>query len=293
MNLTKRSVLIAGVGAMVGRAARAQSPAGRPIVLGVVSLSFYAVVGAVVQAVLERLGHRVTVLRGPHEEMFPMLAEGRIDLLAAAWLPGGHAAYWARYGERAQEIAKLYEGARFFWAVPRYVPPEEVASVQDLAKSSVAERMTKLIQGIGPGATITTVSRKAIEEYGLGRLGYTLQPGTQSEWTGAFDAAASERRWIVFPTWAPQYLNRDGQLRALVDPRGVLGGVNRAALVGRSDRVQALPETTRKALARIEPGLDGVTEMDWLVNVEGLTPQEAAQRWMHANEGRVSGWLST
>ncbi len=46
------------VAAGTGADARAQADA-CPIVLGQVSLSFYADTGAVVQAVLERLGHRV------------------------------------------------------------------------------------------------------------------------------------------------------------------------------------------------------------------------------------------
>jgi glycine betaine/proline transport system substrate-binding protein len=226
MTLSRRALLIAGAGTMTVGMTRVQSAAAEPIVLGQVSLSFYAVVGAVVHEVLERLGHTVEVLQGPHEEMFPMLADARIDLMAAVWLPEGHGAYWARYGGGAQEIAKLYDGARFFWAVPSYVPVEEVASIEDLAKPSIAERMTKLIQGIGPGATITTVSRKAVEAYGLGKLGYALRPGTPAEWTGAFDTAVAEQRWIVFPTSAPQYLNRYGRLRPIADPRGVLGGPN-------------------------------------------------------------------
>jgi glycine betaine/proline transport system substrate-binding protein len=260
-------------------------------VLGQVSLSFYAVTGAVVHEVLERLGHSVEVRQGPHEEMFPLLGQGAIDLMAAAWLPEGHAAYWARYGTRAEEVAKLYDGARFFWAVPDYVPVREIASIADLAKPSVVERMTKLIQGIGTGATITTVSQKAVAEYGLGALGYSLRPGTPAEWTGAYDAAVAEQRWIVFPTWAPQYLNRGGKLRPLQDPRGVLGGTNHAALVGPRDRLQKIPPATRAVLARIDLGLDGVTEMDWLVNVEKKRPREAARTWMKANQSRVAGWL--
>jgi len=283
-------------GALAVAAARAQGSAERqsavaPVVLGEVSLSFYAAVGGIVQEVLERLGHPVDVLQGPHEEMFPLLAGDRIDLLAAAWLPGGHDAYWARYGGKAQEVAKLYEDARFFWAVTSYVPLDDVASIEDLVKPSVAKRMTRLIQGIGPGATITTVSGRAIEEYGLARLGYALRPGTPAEWTRNFDAAVAERRWIVFPTWAPQYLNRDGQLRPLADPRGVLGGPNRASLVAPRERFHALAETTRAALARIELGLDGVTEMDWLVNVERQTPRDATRMWMRANDAKVSDWL--
>jgi len=33
--------------------------------------------------------------------------------MAAAWLPEARGAYWARYGAGAEEVAKLYDGARF------------------------------------------------------------------------------------------------------------------------------------------------------------------------------------
>jgi len=38
-------------------------------------------------------------------------------------------------------------------------------------------------------------------------------------------------------------------------------------------------------------GIDGVTEMDWFVNVEKKMPREAARTWMNANKSRVAGWL--
>ncbi|MEO8004720.1 MAG: glycine betaine ABC transporter substrate-binding protein [Betaproteobacteria bacterium] len=289
--VTRRSFLIAGAGALIAASPWAKADGNKPIILGQVSLSFYAVTGAVVHEVLERLGHTVEVRQGPHDEMFPLLGEGAIDLMAACWLPEGHAAYWAKYGSNAVEVAKLYDGARFFWAVPDYVPESEVASIADLAKPAVAQRMTKLIQGIGTAAVITTVSQKAVNDYGLDALGYSLLPGKPAEWTGADDAAVAEKRWIVFPTWAPQYLNRGGKLRPLQDPRGILGGVNHASLVAPRGRFEALPPATRAALARIDLGLDGVTEMDWLVNVEKKNPREAARSWMQANETRVAGWL--
>jgi glycine betaine/proline transport system substrate-binding protein len=121
--VTRRSLLLAGAGAMAGgtvpsRVALGQTRPQSPIVLGQVSLSFYAVTGAVVQDVLERLGHEVEVRQGPHEQMFPLLGDGQIDLLAAAWLPEGHASYWSRYAAQAAEVARLYDGARLFWAVP-------------------------------------------------------------------------------------------------------------------------------------------------------------------------------
>lgn len=293
--MSRRSMLLAGAAALVTGKVWAQpplqqQPAG-PVVLGQVSLSFYAVTGAVIQQLLERLGHTVVVRLGAHEEMFPLLAAGELDLMAAAWLPEGHGAYWQRYGAGSEEVARLYEGASFFWAVPDYVPASEVATIADLAKPQVAARMNKRIQGIGAGAGITVRSKQAVADYGLDRAGYALQPGTAGEWIAAYETARAKGEWVVFPTWAPQYLNRDGKLRPLKDTRGVLGGANHAALVGYSKRLQALPARTRAALAKVKLGIEAVTEMDYLVNAGKYTPREAAAMWMAKNEALVASWL--
>lgn len=297
--ISRRSLLTMTTAAFGAAASASASASGawagaqtaRVVTLGQVSLSFYAVAGAVVQDVLEQLGHRVELREGLHEEIFPLLGSGAIDVMAAAWLPEGHAAYWSRFGSQAMEVATLYEGARFFWAVPNYVPASDVASIADLAKPAVAKRMTPLIQCIGAGATITRVSQTAAETYGLTPAGYQVRAGTAAEWTGAYSKAVAERRWIVFPTWAPQYLNRDNSLRPLDDPRGVLGGANRGVLVAPRARFEALPEKTRRVVSRITLGLDGVTDMDWAVNAGKQTPRDAARAWMRANSARVSAWL--
>jgi glycine betaine/proline transport system substrate-binding protein len=189
-----------------------------------VSLSFSRVTGAVVTAVMEQLGHRVERREGTHGEIFPLLGEATLDLFAAAWLPEGHASYWARYGADAMEVATLYDGARFFWGVPAYVPEAEVASVADLARPEVAERMTREIQGVGQGATISVMSQRAIGAYGLDVRGYSFRPGTQAEWLSAYRAGVAQKRWLVAPMWTPVFLNHGGGLRPLRDPHGTFGG---------------------------------------------------------------------
>ncbi len=288
--MSRRTLLAAGA-AVVAGAGGAPARQSTVVTLGQVSLTFHAVTGAVVHDVLVQLGHEVVVREGPHEQMFPLLDAGSVDLMAAVWLPDGHGRYWRRYGSRSMEVATLYEGARFFWAVPDYVPVLDVVSIADLARPEVVERMSRTIQSIGTGAAITQLSRDAVREYGLASSGYAVHAGTASEWTGAREAAIADRRWLVFPTWAPQYLNRQNSLRALVDPRGVLGGSNRGVLVAPTERFRALPERTRKVLSRISLGLDAVTEMDEAVNVEGLTARDAARGWMAAHPGRVRAWF--
>jgi len=48
----------------------------RTIVLGQVGLSFYQVKAALIQILLERLGYRVTVREGPHEQIISATRKG-------------------------------------------------------------------------------------------------------------------------------------------------------------------------------------------------------------------------
>jgi glycine betaine/proline transport system substrate-binding protein len=259
--------------------------------MGQVNLSAHAVVGAVVQDLLEREGYQVRTVIGEHDEIFPLLGHGVIDLMVAAWLPEGHADHWALHGADAEVLTRLYDGVRFFWATPDYVPERVVSSIRDLADPSVAERMDKTIQGVGAAAMIAQASPRAIVDYGLDRLGYAFRGGTQAEWIAAHDVAIAERRWFVFPTWTPQYLNRGDGLRPLADPNGVLGGSNHAVLVAPEGRLEAIAPHARRMLRRVVIGLEGVIEMEWLVNVDGRTPRQAARAWMSANSRRVETWL--
>lgn len=263
----------------------------RPVRLGQIGVSQYAAQGAIVQAVLERLGHRVTVSEGTHEEIFPRLAQGEVDLLVAVRLPFSHAHHWERHGHAAVELATLYEGASLYWAVPAYVPPGSVASIADLAKSEVAVRMNKTLHGINPGAGSSVMGVKALKEYGLDAAGYTYRHGTADERWRTLDDAWRDRQWIVVPMGAPMFLNHAYTMRPLADPRGVLGGADRGVLVANRGWVQSLPERTLGVLRRVSIGLDAVSEMDDAVVRGGATPKEAAQRWMQAHAEQVDGWF--
>ncbi len=270
---------------------RAKVSGDTTIVMGQVTHSLNAAVGAVVQELLERIGCRVSVVTGAHDEIFPLLEEGAIDLMVAVWLPDAHADLWARYGTGAEEIASLYDGAHFFWAVPDYVPQDMVGSIDDLGRLAVAGRMTPLILGNGPSTVLSLKSQDVMAAYGLDAAGYQFRSGSPSEWVGAYETALAERRWFVFPTLTPQYINRDGRLRSLIDPIGVLGGGNHGALVSPRGRLEAIAPRARRVLAHLKIGLGGVIEMDRLINVDRLTPRNAALAWMSVNSRRVEAWL--
>ena len=264
---------------------------GVPLRLGQISLSFYAVTGGVVQEVLERLGHTVEITQGSHAQIFPKLGAGEVDLLVAAWLPHGHAMYGAQYGDRAEPLAALYEGARFAWMVPSYVPEAQVAQIDDLKKSNVLARMDKTIQGTGRDSGNMIVSAEVLQTYGLDSAGYRLVPGSVADFHGAYDRAIVEQRWFVMPLWWPHYINRVGNMRPIEEPRHLLGPANTGTLVAAKQWVSQAPHRTIAVLKNMHLGLDAVAEMDYMVNVQKMTPRDAARSWMQTNTRAVDRWF--
>lgn len=261
------------------------------IVMGQISISFYAVTAGVVQEVLERLGHQVETKSGGHGQMFPLLDKGEIDILVAAWLPSAHAGYWEKYGANATQIATLYRDAQLYWSVPAYVPAGEVSSVADLTKPLVAQSMVKTIRATAPDSGLTIGSRKIMDAYGLGEHGYELIPGKREAWVAHLEENIAARRWFVMPFFRPNYLNLSADMRILDEPRKFLGEPSNGTLVARKDFVARAPERTVGTLSRIHLGLDAVAEMDRMVNVEKVSARDAARTWMERNRGTVDAWF--
>lgn len=255
----------------------------RTIRLGQVGLSFYAVVGGIVQEVLENDGYKVEVTTGSHGDIFPKLGAGELDILAAAWLPDGHAPLYAKVKDATFIVGELYGDARLYWTVPDYVPADLVRSVDDLKKPDVAARMDKRIRGIGATSGLMVGAAKILKSYGLDSVGYEVIPGDATDWIENFKQAVGEKRWIVMPLWKPQWINAAYNVRVLDEPKGIYGKGDTAVLLGHETLKSKLSPETLSRLANIKLSVAAVTEMDRWVNVDGLTPREAAKKWLAAN----------
>lgn len=263
----------------------------RLVTLGYVDLSFYEVTAKVVQSVLERLGYNVVLKTGSHAEIYPLLGKGAIDLFVAAWLPNAHAPYWDKYKDEAVLVTKLFEDARLFWAVPDYVPATDLGSVADLNKPAVAARMQKQILGTKPDSGLMTGSQKVMQAYALADSGYELVSGNSAERLANLEQNISAKRWFVMPLSQPNYLNRVAKMRALAEPRQLLGGADSAYLAAHKDFQARIDKRTWRVLQRMSLSVKAVTEMDYLVNVHKLTPDYAARNWMAAHPDTVNYWV--
>lgn len=217
---------------------------------------------------------------------FQGVAQGDIDLMLMAWLPGTHAEYWERVGQDVVSLGVLYTDARLGWVVPSYVPEDQLASIADLTNDEVREQLGGQIQGIDPGAGLTRLSEEAIESYGLD---YELVLASDAAMTAALDRAVRNEDWIVVTGWSPHWKFGAYELRYLEDPEGALGGVEHIHAVARQGFVQDHPEVAG-FLMRMNLPLD---ELESAMNDAQETSYEAAvEKYIEENPARVNYWVT-
>ena len=261
------------------------------VVLGHINESSYEATAVVIQTILERLGYNVAVKTGAHGVLYPMLAEGEIDIFVAASLPNEHAAEWEEYKDNLVLVTPLYEGATRFWAVPDYIPATAVKSVADLAKPAVAAKMDKLIRGPDADSTLMIRSAEIVKQYDLAPAGYKLAPGNTGDWIAAFNANIESGKWFVMPLWQPHYLNKVADLRVLDEPKKVLGEADTVWLIANKATKRKMGAVGFGVLQKMELSVRAVTEIDYAVNVEGRSPRDAGRRWMGMHPYTVEYWL--
>ncbi len=260
-----------------------------PIILGQLDLSFYAVQAELVRRVLERRGHPVEMRRGSHDAIYPLLGAGKIDVFVATWLPHSHSVFWDRYKSEITPLGMAFEGGESFWAVPDYIPAALVASVDDLKTPEVSARMRKRVQGIGAGTGVTQRSVRVVEAYGLADHGYGVVAGSDAQWIASIADGIAAGDWFVCPLWRPQFLNKKYRLRKLDEPRLCMGGLDTGRITAHNSFIARAPRDTIEAISRISIGIDAITDMDYFVNVDGCTVEQAVSRWL-ADPG-PQGWL--
>jgi glycine betaine/proline transport system substrate-binding protein len=262
-----------------------------PLVLARINETFYEATGALVVDVLTAMGHSVKVVDGSHTSAYGAVRNGTADLCVAFWLPTGHEKAWSQVKDSVVELSTIYEGARFFWAVPSYIPESELSSIEDLTKPLVSARMPKTIRALSLDASITTESMDAIEAYGLRDAGYHVIPGAFKPWKDALTGAISNGSWVVEPLWEPYYFNRIYSLRPLKDPKNLFKGRNRVILAAHKGVREMLPKRTIDALNRMRVRLEDITDMDVDINVNAVTPEVAARNWINKHPDQFKKWL--
>ncbi|AOZ94704.1 glycine/betaine ABC transporter [Paenibacillus crassostreae] len=241
----------------------------------------------VVKEVLEsKLNYKVEMLQVDAGPMYIGIADGSADAMVAAWLPSTHGEnYYEPNKDKFEDLGVNLDGTKNGLVVPSYM---DITSIEDLAKADVGETLDHTITGIEPGAGIMTQAETAIVDYGL--KDWNLLESSSAAMVKVLQDAYANQEPIVVTGWTPHWMFADMDLKYLDDSKGIFGG---------SEQIHTL---VRLGLKEDQPAAyQFLDQFEWtpadmeMVMIDiagGMTEQEAAQKWIAANEAKVNEWIA-
>lgn len=236
----------------------------------------------VMKHVLANQGYDVEIVSVDAGVMWSGVSQGDFDFMVAAWLPGTHKNYWKQFKDKVENLGPNFEGAKIGLVVPEYVT---IDSIEEL--NGVKDKFNGVITGIEPGAGIMQATEEAITEYGLN---YELKDSSSAAMAASLERAVNNEEWIVVTGWNPHWMFAKWDLKYLEDPKGVYGGEEHIDTVARIGLKEDMPGVykiannfywTSKELGPV------------MVNIkEGMTPDEAAQKFIEEHQELVNEWTS-
>ncbi|MDZ7749362.1 MAG: glycine betaine ABC transporter substrate-binding protein [Halofilum sp. (in: g-proteobacteria)] len=237
----------------------------------------------------EKMGKEVEMTKADPAAVYQAVASGDIDFHTDAWLPDTHSDYYDKVAQDAVSLGPVYSRARLGWVVPSYVPEGQLDSIEDLKSADIREKLDGKIIGIGPGAGLTRLSKKAMDEYGLKDAGYNLVISSGSGMTAALKRAINNEDWIVVTGWSPHWKFGRWDLRYIEDPKGVLGGIERADIMAREGFYREFPDVY-EMLDRMTIPLDDVQAGMDVGERKGY--DTAAKQYVENNPELVNFWIT-
>jgi glycine betaine/proline transport system substrate-binding protein len=234
----------------------------------------------------DEIGTDVELVQTDIAPQYQGVAQGDIDVMLMAWLPGTHADYWERVGQDVVPLGVLYTDAKLGWVVPNYIPDDQLSAIPDLAKDEVRSQLNGQIQGIDPGAGLMRLSAEAIESYGLD---YDLISASDAAMMVALDRAIRNEEWIVVTSWSPHWMFGAYDLRYLEDPEGALGGVERVYALSRKGFQADHPEVAQFLMRMHLPLSDLEAAM---FHAQENSYEEAVTKYIEENPERIRYWVT-
>jgi len=279
---------LAGWLALAGLAWPALTVAQEPIRIGWTAWSDGVFVTRLAQHLIEEeLDQPVELVRAGIAEQYQGVASGRLDVTLMSLQPRTHGPYVARVASEVEDLGVLYGGAKLGWAVPAFVPADEVASIDDLRAPDNRARFGGRVVGIDPGAGLMRLSNEAVEAYGLD--GYSVASGSGPEMTDALADAIDAGDWVVVTAWSPHWMFAAFDLRYLDDPEGALGGSEQVHALARQGLYADHPAVA-ELLSRMWLPLDALEQ--GMLDAHRRDHEQAVERFSADHAERVRYWVT-
>jgi glycine betaine/proline transport system substrate-binding protein len=233
----------------------------------------------IVEELLTEAGYSVELVQLDPAILFSSLASGQSDFSVSPWLPLSHGPYYEQFEDQLEYLGYHATGAQNALVVPAYM---EVDSIPELT-----DEAGQVITGMEPGAAMTVLTNEALEVY-PNLSGWEHHESSTGAMLTEVDQAIRQEEEIVFPGWTPHWMFIEYDLKMLEDPENVYGGGEDLSIVSRLGFSEEHPEIA-SFLDGFEWSVDDVSQAMLYVS-EGLSADQAADRWMSENPDKVEEW---
>lgn len=235
----------------------------------------------------DELGHEVELVQTDIAPLYQGVSRGDLDAMMMAWLPETHADYFAKVKDKVTTLGTVYDGAKLGWVVPKYIPEDAIASIDDLKKDDVKEKLKGRIEGIDPGAGLTRLSEQAVKDYELD--GYKLQISSEAGMLTSIDRAMRNEQWFVATSWSPHWMFGKYELRYIDDPKTALGKAEHVDVLARKDFEKDNPEVAG-FLSRMKLPIGDLEAA--MFNAQETSYEKAVDKYIADHPDQIKAWLA-
>ncbi|NQP19833.1 ABC transporter permease/substrate binding protein [Streptococcus suis] len=235
----------------------------------------------VIVKVLEEAGYHVKMVPLDNAVMWQSVANGDSDFSVSPWLPVTQASLYDKHKNQLDDLGPNMEGTKLGLVVPAYM---DVTSIADLSNQA-----TTTITGIEPGAGIMEAAENALQDYG-NLSGWELTKASTGAMTTALEKAIANQDEIIVTGWSPHWMFSKYELKYLDDPEGSFGSTENIHTIARKGLQEDMPQ-----LYQIVDNFHWTSEdmESILLDMnEGMSPDDAAQKWIDVNRETVDQWLN-
>lgn len=247
---------------------------------------------ATASLILEALGYQpeTQVLSIP--VTYSSMKNKDIDVYLGDWQPSMEADRKPYLdGKSIEVVGTNLTGAKYTFAVPKYVADAGVKDFADLQK--FADKFDDKIYGIEPGNNGNRMIQDMIDKGDFGLKGWSLVESSEQGMLAEVDKKTRNSEWIVFLGWAPHPMNMRFQIEYLSGGDAYFGPNYGGAEVLTNIRAGYAAEcpNVAKFVSNLKFTLDMEGEMMGAILDQGQEPKAAATAWLKANPANVDPWL--
>ncbi len=214
---------------------------------------------------------------------------GAIAIVIAFLATGTYLFAGESYDEKIEKTGTVLEdGAISGLVVPAYTAESlNVTSISDL--NGHASEFDNEIIGIDPGAGITELTKKVVDEYGLS---LSFVTSSEAAMLAALDTAYRSEDHIVVTLWDPHWVTGVYDLVYLDDPKLVYGEAESIESWARPGLIAEDP-TLAKIMEQYSFEIDEFSGLLAYIesNKDGMSVGEAARNWIDENPDAKERWL--